>query len=774
MSRDELLELVRQEKKISTKGYQSKAKLISILLGSPPTTTTTTRTTTTTTTTRKPSASLDGTSDKKNKRMSDLSLTFLGTASCVPGLSRGVSSCALKWSSTGSSKASSVAAFSSESYTREISETGAEVVVKKGGQGDSQGQGHSRGDSEGTWIVDCGEGTQLQVTRSNSEHGRSYFKSEGRSSSDDDASDSAFAGVHPSKITRIFVTHSHGDHVFGLPGLLCLIGQDQAGGKREMQEFDSANELSSRETRRLAELQKKSEKVIEIYGPVGLRRWLRESQRYSKSFITPKYRVHELHGVQLSDGWTGSTSGRVRWTGGGPVSSQDKNVDLVMREMLAFDDDDDNGIASSSGQNVRNDHQKSTGRGKEERFGTKKSVYVPSSPSSSPFTYNIEPVFPPGEEGTSNDDGATENTSTSPIASTSADTSEVEYQFGEVAGGRDIYPTYGHQDCYKENPIWEILKAPPPKDGGPPDPAQDPVDRTRTQPIRITAVPMSHTVPTVGYIFEECVDFDGAPETGTLNAKVARAFVDRNRENLKSMGYVDPNKVLGVLKNLKVVSSDGDPDPVFNVLDVKTSPPTIVDSIHYSEYMEGGGNKKRGRKIAILGDTNSGIAALNVARNADLLIHEATNGFVSGGHFGSSYLDCSDRFDASRFTSIDKNRLRWYFKQEAAENWRAIKHGHSTPLIAGELAGLLNAKRLVMNHFSSRFPPRSLVVNGVEVGAITMTRMCKLAERGVLSGLKNRIKQKQKQNVENDEDEEPLCVTEVEAAEDFSTIFVHK
>ncbi len=46
--------------------------------------------------------------------------------------------------------------------------------------------------SEGI-LVDCGEGTQRQLK---------------------------IAGIKPTKITKIFITHWHGDHVLGLPGLL--------------------------------------------------------------------------------------------------------------------------------------------------------------------------------------------------------------------------------------------------------------------------------------------------------------------------------------------------------------------------------------------------------------------------------------------------------------------------------------------------------------------------------------------------------------------------
>lgn len=82
--------------------------------------------------------------------------------------------------------------------------------------------------------------------------------------------------VRPGKINKIFITHAHGDHSFGLPGLLCLMGQDR----------DRQNSAS-----------------IDIYGPEGLRMWLRIAIRYSVSRIVPNYRVHELKDIPIAPEW---------------------------------------------------------------------------------------------------------------------------------------------------------------------------------------------------------------------------------------------------------------------------------------------------------------------------------------------------------------------------------------------------------------------------------------------------------------------------------------
>lgn len=79
------------------------------------------------------------------------------------------------------------------------------------------------------WLFDAGEGTQIQMLSST---------------------------IRPRKVDKIFVTHLHGDHIFGLPGLLA--SRSFQGG----------------------------EDLLTIYGPRGIRQFIETSLRVSQTHLT--------------------------------------------------------------------------------------------------------------------------------------------------------------------------------------------------------------------------------------------------------------------------------------------------------------------------------------------------------------------------------------------------------------------------------------------------------------------------------------------------------
>lgn len=89
------------------------------------------------------------------------------------------------------------------------------------------------------WLFDCGEATQHTILKT---------------------------AIRPRKITKIFITHLHGDHIFGLPGLLS--SRAFQGG----------------------------EEALTIYGPAGIREFVMTSLRVSNSHL--KYPIHF---VELKD-----------------------------------------------------------------------------------------------------------------------------------------------------------------------------------------------------------------------------------------------------------------------------------------------------------------------------------------------------------------------------------------------------------------------------------------------------------------------------------------
>ncbi|MDD1771268.1 MAG: ribonuclease Z [Methanomassiliicoccales archaeon] len=150
-------------------------------------------------------------------------------------------------------------------------------------------------------------------------------------------------------------------------------------------------------------------------------------------------------------------------------------------------------------------------------------------------------------------------------------------------------------------------------------------DTVRCGNVIIRAVATEHTVPSLGYVLEE------DPRPGKFDP--ARA---------KELG-VHPGPAFGRLQEGHPVVAAG-----------KTVTPDMVM-----------GPKRRGRKVAISGDTRPSSNFAFAANGADVLIHEATV--------------------ASRLISD------------------AREYGHTTAAEAAELALEAHAKRLYLYHLSSRY-----------------------------------------------------------------------
>ncbi|HEV3468765.1 MAG TPA: ribonuclease Z [Pyrinomonadaceae bacterium] len=100
-----------------------------------------------------------------------------------------------------------------------------------------------RGES---WLFDCGEGTQQQLLR---------------------------ADLNISQLTRLFITHLHGDHVYGLMGLLATCGMSGHAGR------------------------------VDLYGPRGLEQYVQEVSRRTQLRFSYPLEVHAAEpGKVFEDG----------------------------------------------------------------------------------------------------------------------------------------------------------------------------------------------------------------------------------------------------------------------------------------------------------------------------------------------------------------------------------------------------------------------------------------------------------------------------------------
>ena len=116
-------------------------------------------------------------------------------------------------------------------------------------------------------MFDCGEGTQHQLTKCKD--------------------------VSMSKIEKIFITHLHGDHVFGLPGLMCTMSMMWQPPRVEPTSKCHQQEEAEEKPVRHAHFSRSS-RYLEIYGPRPLAAYLRAVLSASESHFSFQYRVNEI------------------------------------------------------------------------------------------------------------------------------------------------------------------------------------------------------------------------------------------------------------------------------------------------------------------------------------------------------------------------------------------------------------------------------------------------------------------------------------------------
>ncbi|ORY28422.1 Metallo-hydrolase/oxidoreductase [Rhizoclosmatium globosum] len=210
-----------------------------------------------------------------------------------------------------------------------------------------------------------------------------------------------------------------------------------------------------------------------------------------------------------------------------------------------------------------------------------------------------------------------------------------------------------------------------------PSPSQSP---SKLSTFSIKAAPIPHTVPTIGYLLAE----PSLP--GKLRADLITPHLLRNKE---ALNLKNPLSLLAKFKssNEPIHLPDG----------------TIL---HPSEYTD---PPKRGRRVVILGDTSNAldssfptlIDTLDPPSIVDLVIHESTNACLK--------------------SDIESGLTPDQVLQTTQE------HGHSTPDLAARFAKRVGARKLVLNHFSSRYKGDSSVES---LGVMDEVRMLAVNEFG--------------------------------------------
>jgi len=419
------------------------------------------------------------------------------------------------------------------------------------------------------WLFDVGEGIQRQLMYSTLKLG---------------------------KINKIFITHLHGDHIYGLPGLVCTLTAA----------LNPQNHMDANWDEEEVAKNPENTPCLEIYGPEGLRHFLRSALTFSYSRLPIYYRVHELIlPEQESKEFMEATT------------SLDKQAFLGIRHQ--FD------------QQMKDDI--------------------------------LHPDELLGENIHADADGLFR------------DLLQVEVKKNEGKNNKKK----NKNNKFKSDSL---------------------LDK-----IRVSASYIKHSVPTLGYVLEECA------MKGNVKMEIVEPILLRNKEALAAQGIKQPLSLLRDLKNGKVLNlPDGS----------RIDPKEVI-------------SPSEQRKIVVLGDTYNPSKIIPLAQNPTILIHEATNMYEGDDDENKDGKDKGEGNEEDQGNEMSKEKTNENTNNNtsnntddttnshtldsnshpdnnnnsisAAEEYRlkVMSRGHSTPEMAGAFASKINAQYLILNHFSSRY-----------------------------------------------------------------------
>ena len=382
----------------------------------------------------------------------------------------------------------------------------------------------------------------------------------------------------PMRLAGIFITHMHGDHVYGLPSMLLHLNVANSQKARAEREIAHKGVPTRRQVMRQAgffqaEYGFSEESPLHVYGPEGLYNYIVSSLRLSHARLTLQIVVHEL--IMPRPDSPAGILGR-RFARGHRIYQRAAGFKDLARPVAQFAFDE--AIARNA------------------LYQTRPSVQeVPASPHT--LRLSLEPKECTNSTATAGEGGCITSGAGGSIANAPAAEwpqvwdlpipIELDVNLHSKKVPQDYDSPRSRGDGRKAGD--KLQNAP----GAVPGVPREGEDGRQTRSLRVKAVRLDHTVPTVGFVVEE------SPLPGKINVEkcLARGLLPGPAyKRLKSGEDVEAPDGSGFVRHRDVV-----------------------------------GPERKGRKVVVMGDTRDSTFMVPHARNADVVVHEATVHHRKGG-----------------------------------------------------------------------------------------------------------------------------------------------